>query len=226
MTKNRLALVALVSALSMVATSCGGSSDDEGESGESGATTVAPSTSGNLTFEKLPGAGLQPFDLPSGYNPAPESTGRRTSVADCVKELARTSDSVKAQLQSLGLEGCDLMSFQSSSSARTSIAYLFRDVNGATQGLPVLRDVAVNINFESDVKIEGRRDVPVSGLGDQSLPAFTVTGSKEGKKATFTIYIWRSRNVVFFVLGLDPPGEVKENTLLDLSKKVASRAGA
>lgn len=226
MTRNRLALVAFVSALSMVAFSCGGSSDDERDSGDSGAvTTAAPSTSENLTLEKLPGTGLQPFDLPPGYNPAPESTGRRTSVADCVKELGRTSDSVKAQLQSLGLEGCDLSTFQSGSSARSSVAFLFRDVNGAAQGLPVLRAVGVDTTLEGDLKVEERRDIPVSGLGDQSLPGFTFTASKEGKKASFTIYSWRSRNVAFFLVGIDQ-AQPKESTFLDLSKKVAGRAGA
>ena len=145
-----------------------------------------------------------------------------------MKELGPPAP-VRGQRQSVGLEGCHLSTFQATSSSRTSVAYLFRDVKGATQGLPVLRDVARkgldDTSSQSGAKIEARRDVPVSGLGDQSLPGITFTASGGGTTASLRFYVWRSRNVVFFFLSVDPPA-VKESALLDLARKMASRAAA
>ena len=107
MTRNRLALLALVSALSMMAASCGGDGDDDGGGEEGGGGATSSGGGGNLTAEQLPAVSVQQSDLPSGYAPKPGFPKRLNSVAECVNALAPGMQAAISQLQSLGLESCD-----------------------------------------------------------------------------------------------------------------------
>jgi hypothetical protein len=227
MTRNRHALLVLVAALAMVAASCGGGDDEASEDG--GETTAVPS-SATLTAGKLPGASVQLSDLPSGYSPKAGFPKQVSSAAECVNVLAQGLDAVTAQLQALGLEGCYLAVYNkekgSDANSPGSGAFLFRDVNGATQALPILRSAgAQSLKPSGGASIESSGDVPVTGLGDQSAPGVTATIAVGPRKFTITLFFWRSRNVVFYSGGGDSLGDLKQSSYLDLSKKVASRAG-
>ena len=227
MTNNRLVLIALVSALSMVAFSCGGSSDDE-EGGDSGNSTASK---GSITSDKLPSVGVQLSDLPSGYAPKTGYPKQLTSPSDCVSALGSGLDSVQTQLQSLGLEGCYLSVFTeekgNDANSPGSGSYLFKDAEVATKALPILRSAGVqSLKPTGGATVDSTRDVPVTGLGDQSEPGVTTTLAVGARKFAISLYFWRSSNVVVYAGGGDSLGDFNEKSYLDLSKKVASRAGA
>lgn len=231
MTKNRLALLAVVSALSMVAFTCGGS-DDEGGGGEGGGSASSPAGGGNLTAARLPVVSVQQSDLPSGYSPKPGFPKRLASVPECVNALAPGQQSAIAQLQSLGLQECYSSVFTkergSDSNSPGSSAYLFRDVDGATKGLPILRNAGVqSLKPTGAARIESTKDVPVTGLGDQSESGVTTTLTVAGtRRFAITLYFWRNANVVFYSGGGNSLGDLNEVSYLDIAKKVASRAAA
>jgi len=232
MTKNRLALLALVAALSMAASSCGGGSDDEGGSEEGGETGSSTATKGNFTADKLPTLGVQLSDLPSGYAPKSGFPKQLSSVSECVKALAPGLDSAVPQLQALGLEGCYSSVFTkekgNDSNTPGSGAYLFRDTEGATKALPILRSVGVqSLKPSGQARLESSRDVPVTGLGEQAEPGVTTTLAVGAtRKFAITLYFWRNRNVIFYSGGGNTLGDLNEGAYLDISKKVAGRAGA
>ncbi len=231
MTKKRLALLAVVSALSMAAFTCGGS-DDEGGGGEGGGSASSPAGGGNLTAARLPVVSVQQSDLPSGYSPKPGFPKRLASVPECVNALAPGQQSAIAQLQSLGLQECYSSVFTkergSDSNSPGSGAYFFRDVDGATKALPILRSVGVqSLKPTGAARIESTKDVPVTGLGDQSESGVTITLTVAGtRRFAITLYFWRNANVVFYSGGGNSLGDLNEVSYLDIAKKVASRAAA
>ncbi|MDP8976137.1 MAG: hypothetical protein M3N28_07225 [Actinomycetota bacterium] len=231
MAKNRLVLLALCSALSMVAFSCGGGSEEEGEGGEGRGSGTSTATA-NITADKLPTVSVQQSDLPPGYQPKAGFPKLLSSVSECVNALAPGSDAAITQLQPLGLEGCYSSVFTkargSDSNSPGSGSYRFRDADGAAKALPVLRSVGIqSLKPTGAARLDSTRDVLVTGLGDQSEPGVTTTLSVgPTRKFAITLYFWRSGNVVVYAGGGDSLGDLNEKAYLELSKKVASRAGA
>lgn len=169
-------------------------------------------------------------DLPSGYAAKSGFPKQLSSASECVAALSPGLEAVAAELQSFGLEGCYLSVFskQKGSDANSpgSGAYRFRDAEGATKALPVLRRAgAESLKPTGAARLDATRDVPVAGLGDQAEPGLTATLAVQTRKFAITLYFWRSANVVVYAGGGDSLGDFDEKAYLDLAKKVAARAG-
>lgn len=219
-------MVAFVSALSLMAFSCGGSSDDK--EGGSSATSTAPKAA--IAPDKLSSVGVQLSDLPPGYAPKTGYPKQLTSLPDCVAALGKGLDTVQAQLQALGFEGCYLSVFNEQKGADAnspgSGAYLFKDADAATKALPILRAAGVqSLKPTGAARFDSTKDSPAPGLGDQSEPGLTTTLAVGDRKFSISLYFWRTRNVVVYAGGGDSLGDFNETSYLDLSKKVADRAG-
>ncbi len=212
---------ALVLLVAVVLAACGGGGD-----GEEDAAKAPPATARTFTVADLGRMTFQPSDLPAGYSRNDATSGQRT--ADRCFEGAPAA--TVSQIQSFGLQGCHTSNYTKKEGGATnnagSGALLFRDADGASRALPVLRSALLE-SFEATGEAdEGRtRDVPASGLGDETPPG--AQASVEGAGISFDIifYVWRNGNVVGFLGGSDILGDMDAARLLDLARKVDARAG-
>ena len=178
--------------------------------------------------ESLERVSLEASDLPPGYVLQPGLPRRATSVHHCLEGATRQRAGLAAQLTSLGMKGCYDAAYVKvvgpASNRPGSTAYLFEDVDGASRALPELRN-ALAESYRGLGQAPSARDVVVSGLGDESLPGRTfTTPTGDGRGLTFTFYIWRIGNVVVYLAGTNSLGDMNEQSLLDLARKIDSRA--
>ncbi|MDQ3679436.1 MAG: DUF4190 domain-containing protein [Actinomycetota bacterium] len=168
-------------------------------------------------------------DLPPDYVLQPGLPRQATSVHQCVERATRERAALAAQLESLGMRGCFdaayVKTVGTDSNRPGSTAYLFEDVGGASRALPALRNALAESYRGLGRGARSPEDVSVSDLGDESLPGVTfATPTGGGQRLTFTLYIWRIGNVVVYVAGTNSLGDMNEQTILDVARKIDSRA--
>lgn len=179
--------------------------------------------------ESLRRVSLQASDLPPGYVLQPGLPRQATSVHQCVEGATRQRAGLAAQLTSLGMRGCYDAAYVKTvgpaSNRPGSTAFLFENAGGASRALPVLRD-ALAQSYRGQGQGPGSvEDVPVSDLGDESLPGRTfATPTGGGQRLTFTFYIWRIGNVVVYAAGTNSLGDMNQQTILDMARKIDSQA--
>jgi hypothetical protein len=188
--------------------------DDRGQAGHA------------FDFDNLDRVGMEASDLPPGYALQPGLPRVARSVNQCLEGATRERAPLAAQLTSLGMKGCYdaayVKTVGTASNRPGSTAYLFENADGASRALPALRDALAETYRGPRRSVE---DVPVSGLGDEPLPGrrFT-TPTGGGQRLTFTFYMWRIGNVVVYVAGTNTLGDMNDQTLLEIARKVDSRA--
>lgn len=210
-------LVALV----LLAAACGGGGD-----GDDGAapTTPPPTTGRTLTATDLSRITFQPSDLPSGYTRDDATSGERAATR-CFE--GAPSETV-SHIQSFGLQTCYSSNYTKKAGSATnnagSGALLFRDAQGASQALPVLRTALLG-SFEATGEGEegAIRDLPASGLGDERPPGAQATVEAAAIEFDIILYVWRNGNVVAFLGGSDVLGDMDASRLLDVARKVDGR---
>lgn len=204
-----LALVAVAMGLSA---GCGGG----------GSTAKPPPRGQDFSAANLKLFALQAADLPSGY----ELQDQETS---CPKAQTREQAAFDGQLAPLGRENCYGVTYHKASSAGYndlgSGAFMFPDPGRASKALPLTRRYLTTVfRVGGSGRLVSRKDIPVSGLGDQSLPGLAYTYSLAGEDYHLFAYIWRDRNVVAFLGGGDFLGDLSKDTYLDIAKKIDFRA--
>ena len=101
-------------------------------------------------------------------------------------------------------------------------AFVFPDPGRASKALPLIRRYSVTGATGS--RPVSMKDIPVSGLGDQSLPGLAFSLAGEEHRFHFFMYIWRDRNVIAVVGGGDTLGDLSKDTFLDIAKKIDFRS--
>ena len=220
MTRNRLKVLALVALLAVTAAGCGGGDTDANGGGQA--------STGPFTTDDLKNFIVKSSDLPSGYELQEDESGTRNG-AECLPAETREAAEAASQLQSMGLVACQFAKFRKdvggSYNTPGSTAFLFSDAEGASQALPVLRQfVAASGRATGGATAGPVEEIPVSGLGDEAAPGLRFTYGIDGADFVLVAYGWRVRNVLGFVVASDTLGDMSEQTVLDIAKKVDFRA--
>ncbi len=228
MIRRRLGAIAVSLAMAVTATACGGGDDDgDAGGGAGGGTTPA---GGALTVATLPTVSAQLTDFPSGYAPKAGFPKQLGSPAECAQNTAPEDVALASRLQGVGLQACYLAVYSkergNDSNSPGSGTFLFGDATGAQSALPLLRQAIVGSLRPSGVAtLRSTDDIPVSGLGEQSVPGVRFTIGVGGTRSfRLLFYFWRTGNMVAYVGGGDSLGDLNESAYLDLARKVNARA--
>lgn len=182
-----------------------------------------------FTRRNLRQVGAQPSDLPPGYTAQPGLPRQATSVHHCLEAATRHRADLANQLRTLGMRGCyDAAYVKTVGTAANrpgSTAYLFEDAAGASKALPLLRTALVE-GYRGAGGLQSAHDVPVSGLGDESLPGRRFVTVGGGEAFTLTLYVWRIGNVVASFAATDTLRDMNDQAILDIAKRIDSRARA
>jgi hypothetical protein len=219
MPRKRFALPALSLFLASVLSACNGGSD-------------TPAANDRPQANDLSRASLQVGDLPGGYQPRTGFPKEFSNARECVGALAQAVESLVPQLEGLGLQRCYIAVYSKvegdQSNTPSSGTFLFPDDDKATKALPHVRSASIESLrlVPAGTPVERPRDLPVTGLGQQSEPGLAVTAISGAKRVTAVNYFWRSGNAVIYLGGRDSLGDLSEGAYLELAKKVAGRAAS
>lgn len=213
--RSRALSVALVAALAAVG--CGGNDDDSDGKRVRG--------DGRFEAEQLELFALKGSDLPRGYERKERETGSRDELLDRAETSAEEASLERTAAP--GLQSFYAVSYRKEAggnySEPGSVVLLYRSAGGASRALPLVRRyVAATAVPAGDVGPVSTRRLPVSGLGDESLPGLQF--SVRGLPGKSFLYAWRNRNVVVTLGWGDTFGDVSAKTLLETAKKLDSRA--
>lgn len=210
----RAVLLALVLALG--ASGCGGGDDDK-------ETTLGASD--------LKGFLITPADLPDGYKVQTEQDS--TDPQKCVGGTSARARAVGAKFEELGLQACTSSTYRkrregainkNNTPGATVIAMKSED--DAKKALPELRKALVASYKPSGTASAGQQDeIPVSDLGEESLPGVKLTTDLGALGGDFDlyIYVWRRDNVLVWMGSTDILGDFDEESTLTLAKKIDGR---
>jgi len=212
---KRAALLAMLAgAVAIPLTACGTTT--------SSSTPTAPTVNHNHTVGHLSRLLLTRADLPSGYS----QTTSRSGPAKDVLRFAKTRQEAAAfrQLITGGLVGYASTDFHKSvdgnSNTPGSIAFAFDSVADASRALAITRSL-FRIAFVPTGDASGAQtSIPVSGLGDQSLPGVRFALGPYG----LYVYIWRDRNVDVILGASDILGDLSGKSILVIAKQIDFRA--
>lgn len=206
---------------------CGGDDDgaDKGKSGPSDGGTYAPADLKNFIIRES--------DLPDGYTTQESKVSGSPESCLSVEASATVSSALQQKLTALGFKGCAGGSFLKEVTTSVTkknrpagLAILMRDEDGASEGLPVLRDALLK-SFTSTgtaSKFEPH-SLPAPELGDEAPRGMTLTGTlgPELGVANFYIYAWRRGNVLVWVGSSDVIGDFDQSRTLELARKLDAR---
>lgn len=219
------AIVVMLSVVAAVAGACGGGGHG---SGAAATTTVAtPVPRRLLTVDDLPRAMVQANDLPPGYEPGQTTGG--TGAQGCATTRTQDSTVLASQLQALGITACSRVTLRKETTKETATdetaAFLFKDVDGASKAIPVLRaSFSANVVPKGGSTVAVPEDTPASGLGDGAAPGLKFSVKSGSQSLNLFFYIWRVRNVVSYFAAVDAVGDLNAQSILDIAKKAAARA--
>ena len=182
-----------------------------------------PAASANITMGELPRFALKPSELPSGYTQTEAKSLSVNSIRGTT--TTRQQAAIFRQLAADGLEGSSateyLKSAGSSNNRPGSAALAFGNPGGAAKALPILRQLMINGTFVP-VGVSGTvTAIPVSGLGDQTLPGLRLD---IGSGYAVYGYLWRDRNVDVLVVASDVLGDMSGPSILMIAKQIDFRA--
>lgn len=170
--------------------------------------------------------------LPDGY----EETSRRTmQSAGCVElwESVATVPSLPAELSDLGFSGCVINAFNRQQGnlvgGSNVLAFLFDDVPGASEALPVTRQWLADAATDSvpaGYSLESLDPIPVEGLGDEALPGIRFSVASPDRPGWEGIlHAWRTGNAVVTVGGTTTLGDLDAAAILAIARDVDARTG-
>ncbi|MDQ3569266.1 MAG: hypothetical protein M3396_01320 [Actinomycetota bacterium] len=240
---NRHGVLALMCALALVAGACGGGDDNDSTGARTTSPTGAASTGANLAAADLPRFGLEPSDLPPGYRL--REAPRLMNPSECLQILTKKPERI-AELQSLAIQACyhtywvkgprsqpsvaeTKIGFSAQESGVNSnrpgaAAFLLGDAGTASKALSSIRNGLFS-EATGDVRRSVTEDAPVTGLGDEATPGVRLTTTfPDGSRSRLVVYVWRSGNVVAYLGGSDILGDFTEESLLELARKLHTRA--
>lgn len=210
----------LLAALVVATASCGGGGDDDGA-----VVPTAPPTAAGRTYTAadLSKFSAQPADLPSGYR---QGRSGELPPDECFEGAP---PSLLAQLQSSGFERCYASNFTKKSGDFTndvgSGGLMFRDAAGASRALPVLRDMlGESFRATGEADAGSSRDLPASGLGDETPPGVSFNADLFGREFDVVLYVWRKGNVIAFLGGSDILDDMNAQSMLGIAERIDSRS--
>ncbi len=202
--------------LAVVAGGCGGGGDEEGSEGK------APPRGQNFAAEDLKRFLVKESDLPSGY----EETERESGPTGGFVKSAQTSQqqSTYKRIAAPGLEDFSTVSYRKGEGENHngpgSLALRYRSSKAASKALPtVTKYFGDNTGFTGAAEPEPAKKIRGTRLGDKASGLRVAVGPY----AVF-FYIWRERNVVASLGGGDILGDMSAKTVLEMAKKINSRA--
>ncbi len=191
-----------------------------------------PGASANLSVDALARASLQASDLPAGYALEGGGPKQHASAQECLNEAKPQEAAAVPMFEALGLERCESVSYRKSVGTLTNSAntagskwFLFRDADSAAQALVKLQQLLKASVYASGVADpDPPTEVTVSGLGDETAPTVIFRVTLFGKSITLTFYIWRTGNAVFVYGASDVLRDMDQRSMLDVAKRLDSRA--
>jgi hypothetical protein len=219
--QRRAALIAVLGCcLSLGLAACGSS--------ESSSTTKAQSPSHDYTVAQLSRFAVTSSQLPPGYS----QTKTQGGTTGDLSKLATTRQQADLlnELTADGVEGFYVVAYRKDGSNGAanrpgSTAFAFGNPGEASRALPLLRNLISTGLVTTGSYSVTQSSVPVSGLGDQSVPglrfAFSPPGAGPGApEFSLYFYLWRDRNVDAFVAGGDALGDLSGPSILTIAKQV------
>lgn len=222
---RRHALALCLLAALAVAGCGGGDGGGKSKPGPSGSRVYAPADLKNFIIRES--------DLPDGYTSQESKVSGSPESCLSVKASATVASALQQKLTALGFRGCAGGSFLKEVSTGVTkrnrpagLAILMRDENGASEGLPVLRDALLK-SFSSTGTATRfvPHSLPAPELGDEAPRGMTLSGSLGPAlgKANFYIYAWRRANVLVWVGSSDVVGDFDQSRTLELARKLDAR---
>jgi hypothetical protein len=170
-------------------------------------------------------------DLPSGY--AVKTENGSSSANTCVGGDSADERELAKRFDELGLQACASRTFNKDENGTLkkhntpgSTAILMDSETHASQALPILRKALLASYNPTGTASAGQQgEIPVSGLGDQSLPGarFTTDLGALGGEFELYLYVWRRGKVVVWLGSTNILGDYDKDSTLELAKKVDRR---
>lgn len=220
MKPRRLRVAVLAAALLAVAgAGCGGGGGDSG-------TDAGPSGQAVSIVDLEPYA-IQKTDLPDGF----KETQRQTeeTAAACLRPADDVEKKLAADIGSLGLIGCEAVTFEHKVAADSdqagTFALLFRDPDGAQGALPLVRDILVkSYRASGDARVVSVTELPVPALGDSALPGVLFKIALGDGQTDHSIYLWRRGKVVAVLAAANFLGQLTPDAARDVATRIDTRA--
>lgn len=179
----------------------------------------------------LKGFVMSPSDLPGGYKLVTEQAS--SSAQKCVGGKTSREQAVAAKFEQLGLERCASRTYRkrvagaiNKNNTPGSTMILLKNDSDASKALPELRKALVASYKPSGTASAGEQDdIPVSGLGEQSVPGARLTTDLGALGGDFDLYLyfWRRGNVITWMGSTDILGDFDERSTLELAEKLDAR---